>query len=118
MKKISISVIVNGNQECADIDLKEAEAEEFLALCKKAKESILMGVEEEDQYRIFDPWLKEQNAALYEKVMDAFLSDFNVNLGHRLIDDKEREEMHQLYSISYDEGGCYLDDNNEIFIEP
>ena len=109
LKKIGIGVMVNDNDEG-----EVAEVDELVALYNKALQTILVGIEEEDHHLTFDPWLKEQNPALYDKAMNAFMEEYNTRMScEPMYDDKW--EMANKYASHYrDIDGVYLDDSNDV----
>lgn len=88
-KKIKIGVIINENDYHVSAELPAEEADKLLALYKEACETVLQGIEDEDQYLTFDPWMKAKDAALYEHALRAFHEEFSIQLGESYIDDKE-----------------------------
>lgn len=116
-KKIKIVVVINGNDDSVVATMPANEVDALLALYYKAKESVLQGIEEEDQYLTFDPWLKEQNADLYEKAMNEFISGFNFSLNEPREEDGW-ELLEKCYVLKRDMYGyCLADEGNEIYID-
>ena len=116
LKKIGIGVMVNDNDEGEVAMMPAAEVDELVALYNKALQTILVGIEEEDHHLTFDPWLKEQNPALYDKAMNAFMEEYNTRMScEPMYDDKW--EMANKYASHYrDIDGVYLDDSNDVKI--
>ena len=73
LKEIGIGVMINDNDAGEVAMMPAAEVDELVALYNKALQTILDGIEEEDHHQTFDPWLKEQNPALYDKAMKAVI---------------------------------------------
>ena len=116
-KNIKIGVVINGNDGSVVATMPSNEAETLLALYDKARKTVLQGIEDEDQYLTFDPWLKEQNADLYEKAMNEFISGFNFSLLEPK-DEWEWEQLEKCYKLEWGmEGHCLADEGNEIFID-
>lgn len=88
-KKIKIGVIINENDYHVSAELPAEKADKLLAFYKEACETVLQGIEDEDQYLTFDPWLKVKDADLYDLALRAFNEEFSFQLGESYIDDKE-----------------------------
>lgn len=114
LKKIGIGVMINDNDEGEVAMMPAAEVDELVALYNKALQTILVGIEEEDHHLTFDPWFKEQNPALYDKAMNAFMEEYNTRMScEPMYDDKW--EMANKYASHYrDIDGVYLDDSNDV----
>lgn len=115
IKKIKIGVIINENDYQVQAELPVEEADKLLALYKEACDTVLQGIEDEDQYLTFDPWLKAKDADLYEHALRAFHEKFSIQLGESYVDDKEHIDncldVHTPQSLD----DCYyLEDSNDI----
>lgn len=116
LKEININVIINGNDYGTTAIMPAADADALVALYNKARETVLQGVEEEDQYKTFDPWLKEQNLALYQRAMNAFLEGFSIQLNEPM-SNEEWEQTNKYMTLNRDIDGVWLDDDNEILFD-
>ena len=114
LKKIGIGVMVNDNDEGAAAMMTAAEVDELVALYNKALETVLVGIEEEDHHLTFDPWLKVQNPALYDKAMKAFMEEYNTRMSSEPMDSDEWEMANKYASLSRDIDGVYLDESNDV----
>ena len=114
LKEIGIGVMINDNDDGAVAMMPAAEVDELVALYNKALETILVGIEEEAPPPPPPPWLKEQNPALYDKAMNAFMEEYNTRMScEPMYDDKW--EMANKYASHYrDIDGVYLDDSNDV----
>lgn len=114
-KKIKIGVIINENDCHVSAELPAEEADKLLALYKEACETVLQGIEDEDQYLTFDPWLKAQDAELYEHALRAFNEEFSFQLGESYIDDKEHiDNCLDVHTPESFDDCYYLEDTNDI----
>lgn len=114
LKKIVIGVMINDNDAGEVATMPAAEVDELVALYNKALETILVDIEEEDHHLTFDPWLKEQNPALYDKAMKAFMEEYNIRMSSEPMDDGEWETANKYASHYRDIDGVYLDDSNDV----
>lgn len=114
LKEIGIGVMINDNDDGAAAMMPAAEVDELVALYNKALETILVGIEEEDHHLTFDPWLKEQNPALYDKAMKAFMEEYSTRMSSEPMDDDEWEMANKYAPLSRDIDGVYLDDSNDV----
>lgn len=115
-KEINIGVTVNGNLEGARISLPAQDVDALIALYNQAKATVLQGVDEEQEV-VFDPWLKSQNPALYEKAMKAFCQKYDEWLNSEPFFGDDWDMMGKYVSLERDIDGAYLDDSNEILVE-
>lgn len=111
MKEIDAEIYLNGNNDGTTVKLSDREAEKLLALWKEAQDTILKGMEEEDYWEKFDPWLKEKAPDLYEKIMKAFYDDLAERLCCYGPCDGDG-----FVSFSRDMDGIYFDDSNKVVI--
>lgn len=114
LKKIGIGVMINDNDAGEVAMMPAAEVNELVALYNKALQTILVGIEEEDHHLTFDPWLKEQNPALYDKAMKAFMEEYNTRMSSEPMDGDEWEMANKYASLSRDIDGVYLDESNDV----
>lgn len=114
LKEIGIGVIINDNDEGEVAMMPAAEVDELVALYNKALQTILVGIEEEDHHLTFDPWLKEQNPALYDKAMKAFMAEYSTRMSSEPMDEGEWEMANKHASLSRDIDGVYLDESNDV----
>lgn len=114
LKEIGIGVIINDNDEGEVAMMPAAEVDELVALYNKALQTILVGIEEEDHHLTFDPWLKEQNPALYDKAMKAFMAEYSTRMSSEPMDEGEWEMANKYASLSRDIDGVYLDESNDV----
>ena len=114
LKEIGIGVMINDNDDGAAAMMPAAEVNELVALYNKALETILVGIEEEDHHLTFDPWLKEQNPALYDKAMKAFMDEYSTRMSSEPMDDDEWEMANKYASHYRDIDGVCLDDSNDV----
>ena len=111
MKEIDAEIYLNGNNDGTTVKLSDREAEKLLALWKEAQDTILKGMEEEDYWEKFDPWLKEKSPNLHEKIMDAYYQETSERLSIG-----EWAESDEFMSVCHDIDGAYLGDDNEVVI--
>lgn len=111
MKEINAEIYLNGNNDGTTVKLSDEEAENLLTLWKEAQDTILKGMEEEDYWEKFDPWLKEKAPNLHEKIMDAYYQETSerLSIGGWV-------ESDEFMSIGHDIDGAYLDYDNEVVI--
>lgn len=114
LKKIGISVMVNDNDEGTEAMMPAAEVDELVALYNEALETILVGIEEEDHHLTFDPWFKEQNPALYDKAMKAFMEEYSTRMSSEPTNNGELEMANKYASHYRDIDGVHLDDSNDV----
>lgn len=114
LKEIGIGVMINDNDAGEVAMMPAAEVDELVALYNKALETILVGIEEEDHHLTFDPWLKEQNPALYDKVMKAFMEEYSTRMSSEPMDGDEWEMANKYASHYRDIDGVYLDESNDV----
>ena len=114
LKEIGIGAMINDNDAGEVAMMPAAEVDELVALYNKALQTILIGIEEEDHHLTFDPWLKEQNPALYDKAMKAFMEEYNTRMSSEPMDGDEWEMANKYASLSRDIDGVYLDDSNDV----
>lgn len=110
LKKISISVMINDNEEGAAALMPAEEVDALVALYNNALATVLVGIDEEDHYQTFDAWLKVQNSALYDKAMKAFIEEYSTRMSSEPLED----EVSQYVSLGRDKDGVYLESNNRI----
>lgn len=114
-KKIKIGVIINENDCHVSAELPAEEADKLLAFYKVACETVLQGIEDEDQYLTFDPWLKVKDADLYDLALRAFNEEFSFQLGESYIDDKEHiDNCLDVHTPESFDDCYYLEDTNDI----
>lgn len=111
MKEINVEIYLNGNNDGTTVKLSDEEAENLLTLWKEAQDTILKGMEEEDYWEKFDPWLKEKALNLHEKIMDAYYQETSERLSIG-----GWAESDEFMSIGHDIDGAYLGDDNEVVI--
>lgn len=111
MKEINAEIYLNGNNDGTTVKLSDEEAENLLTLWKEAQDTILKGMEEEDYWEKFDPWLKEKVPNLHEKIMDAYYQETSerLSIGGWV-------ESDEFMSVCHDIDGAYLGDDNEVVI--
>ena len=114
LKEIGIGVMINDNDDGAVAMMPAAEVDELVALYNKALETILVGIEEDDHHLTFDPWLKAQNPAPYDKAMKAFMEEYSTRMSSEPMDDDEWEMTNKYASHYRDIDGVYLDDSNDV----
>ena len=114
LKEIGIGVMINDNDAGEVAMMPAAEVDELVALYNKALQTILVGIEEEDHHLTFDPWLKEQNPALYDKEMKAVMEEYATRMSSEPMDDDEWEMENKYASHYRDIDGVYLDDSNDV----
>ena len=112
MKEIGVEVLLNENYEGEEITLSDEDADKLLALWQEALDTILKDMEDEDYWEKFDPWLKEKDAKLYDKVIKGYCEAF----GTRMCSEPWDEVDDKYFSIYRDIDGVYLDDSNEIVV--
>ena len=114
LKEIGIGVMINDNDGGEVGMMRAAGVDELVAWYNKALQTILVGIEEEDHHLTFDPWLKEQNPALYDKAMKAFMEEYSTRMSSEPMDDDEWEMENKYASHYRDIDGVYLDDSNDV----
>lgn len=114
LKEIGIGVMINDNDAGEVAMMPAAEVDELVALYNKALQTILVGIEEEDHHLTFDPWLKEQNPALYDKAMKAFMEKYSTRMSSETMDGDEWEMANKYASHYRDIDGVHLDDSNDV----
>lgn len=107
--------MVNENEVQVRITLDAAEAGRLVVLFKQAEETVLSEISVDERHIVFDAWLKEQDAMLYDKALAAFHEAFNIELGETYADDPAYYDS--LYKVhvprSIDDGYC-LEEGNDI----
>lgn len=111
MKEIGVEVLLNENYEGEKITLSDEDADKLLALWQEAQNTILKDMEDEDYWQKFDPWLKEKDAKLYDKVIKSYCEAFGTRMCSEPWDGDDG-----FVSMSRDIDGVYLDDSNEIVV--
>ena len=66
--KILGTLNINGNQEEFQLTLPDDVANKTLALFEEAQMTILQNIEEEEQSKVFDEWLKSKDSSLYKSL--------------------------------------------------
>lgn len=115
-KYVGVEVLLNGDYDGAIVQLLADEADTVLALWKEAQDTILQGMEDEDYWEKFDPWLKEKAPNIYKNIIDGFYVDFNQRMCTRAWDKDEWKMINKYVSLESDIDGVYLTDNNEVVI--
>ena len=115
-KYVDVEIYLNGNSDGVTAELLVGEADTLLALWKEAQDTILQGMEDEDYWEKFDPWLKEKAPDIYKKIMDAFYGEYNGQMSNEPWTDEEWERANRYASLERDVYGVYLTDNNEVVI--
>lgn len=78
--KILGTLNINGNQEEFQLTLPDDVASKTLALFEEANKTILQDIEEEEQSKVFDEWLKSKDTSLYKSLMAEFMSELHIRL--------------------------------------
>ena len=78
--KILGTLNINGNQEEFQLTLPDDVANKTLALFEEANKTILQNIEEEDQSKVFDEWLKSKDSSLHKSLMYEFMSELHIRL--------------------------------------
>lgn len=118
IKKIKIGVIINENDYQVQAELPTEEADKLLVLYKEACDTVLKGIEDEDQYLTFDPWLKAKDAELYEHALSAFHEAFSLQLGESYAEERENIDKYlDVHAPQSVDDGYYLEDSNDIKFE-
>ena len=78
--KILGTLNINGNQEEFQLTLPDDVASKTLALYEEANKTILQDIEEEEQSKVFDEWLKSKDTSLYKSLMAEFMSELHIRL--------------------------------------
>lgn len=112
MKEIGVEVLLNENYEGENITLSDEDADKLLTLWQEAQKTILKDMEDEDYWEKFDPWLKEKDSNLYDKVINGYCEEFGTRMCGEPWDDNDN----QYFSIYRDIDGVYLDDSNKIVV--
>ena len=115
-KYVDVEIYLNGNSDGVTAELLVGEADTLLALWKEAQDTILQGMEDEDYWEKFDPWLKKKAPDIYKKIMDAFYGEYNGQMSNEPWTDEEWERANRYASLERDVYGVYLTDNNEVVI--
>ena len=115
-KYVDVEIYLNGNSDGVTAELLVGEADTLLALWKEAQDTILQGMEDEDYWEKFDPWLKKKAPDIYKKIMDAFYGEYNGQMSNEPWTDEEWERANSYASLERDIYGVYLTDNNEVVI--
>ncbi len=110
MKEIGVEVLLNEDYEGETITLSDEDADKLLALWQEALGTILKDMEDEYYWQKFDPWLKAQDAKLYDEVIKGYWEAF----GTRMCGDTWDGD--DFVSMSRDIDGVYFDDSNEIVV--
>lgn len=122
-KTIKGDLNINGNlHDGFALSFPTETADKLCALYKEAADTVLKGIEEEDQYVIFDKWLKEKEPALYDVAMNEFSSQIcealmcePLGVSDGYLDDGH--DPYDLDGLQYDGESFYWFDSNEIAIE-
>lgn len=67
--KILGTLNINGNQEEFQLTLSDDLASKTLTLFEEAHKTILQDIEEEEQSKVFDEWLKSKDSSLHKSLM-------------------------------------------------
>ena len=78
--KILGTLNINGNQEDFQLNLPDDVANKTLALFEEAQMTILQNIEEEEQSKVFDEWLKSKDSSLHKSLMSEFMSELHISL--------------------------------------
>ena len=78
--KILGTLNINGNQEEFQLTLPDDVASKTLALYEEANKTILQDIEEEEQSKVFDEWLKSKDSSLHKSLMYEFMSELHIRL--------------------------------------
>ena len=78
--KILGTLNINGNQEEFQLTLPDDVASKTLALFEEANKTILQDIEEEEQSKVFDEWLKSKDTSLHKSLMYEFMSELHIRL--------------------------------------
>lgn len=78
--KILGTLNINGNQEDFQLNLPDDVANKTLALFEEAQMTILQNIEEEEQSKVFDEWLKSKDSSLHKSLMSEFMSELHLRL--------------------------------------
>ena len=78
--KILGTLNINGNQEEFQLTLSDDLASKTLTLFEEAHKTILQDIEEEEQSKVFDEWLKSKDSSLHKSLMYEFMSELHIKL--------------------------------------
>lgn len=78
--KILGTLNINGNQEEFQLTLSDDLASKTLTLFEEAHKTILQDIEEEEQSKVFDEWLKSKDSSLHKSLMYEFMSELHIRL--------------------------------------
>ena len=78
--KILGTLNINGNQEEFQLTLSDDLASKTLTLFEEAHKTILQDMEEEEQSKVFDEWLKSKDSSLHKSLMYEFMSELHIRL--------------------------------------
>ena len=78
--KILGTLNINGNQEEFQLTLSDDLASKTLTLFEEAHKTILQDIEEEEQSKVFDEWLKSKDSSLHKSLMSEFMSELHIRL--------------------------------------
>lgn len=79
-KEINGTLIINGNDEGFRLSFPTEKADRLLSIYRQAQDTVLKGIEEEEQYRHFDKWLRDTEPELYREAMNAFVAELDLRL--------------------------------------
>lgn len=111
-KRILFGVVINDNGYEMSVTIPSDDADKLLALYQQARETVLQGIDDEDQYLTFDPWFKAQDAELYDRALCAYHEEFSLYLA--VVYHEEGEIIDQFLDVESDEFGWCLSDSNDI----
>ena len=78
--KILGTLNINGNQEEFQLTLSDDLASKTLTLFEEAHKTILQDIEEEEQSRVCDEWLKSKDSSLHKCLTYEFMSELHIRL--------------------------------------